>query len=180
MKDVDAVSLRRSWSAAVVRALAVGLLLTLATHAGPAHADECPSSLAKNLPPGWPCETIESRPNWGILGAGLVLFALSYVPMIVYSLSDGPGADGAAVPIVGPWTVASKSADAEKNDPHGDTSVPWLAFGAVGVIQITGVVFAIVGAVTRDTKLVPAKQARTKLTPNVTQDGGSVRFSVAF
>ena len=100
--------------------------------------------------------------------------------MIVYSVSDGPGADGAAVPIFGPWTVASKSADAEKNDPHGDTSVPWLAFGAVGVIQITGVVFAIVGAVTKDTKLVPAKQARTKLEPSVTQESGSVRFSVAF
>lgn len=157
-----------------------GLCLALAVGGGVAHADECPSSLAKNLPSGWPCEKIESRPDWGILGAGIVLFALSYVPMIVYSVSDGPGADGAVVPIFGPWTVASKSAEVEKNDPHGDTSVPWLAFGAVGVIQITGVVFAVIGAVTKDTKLVPAKQARTKLDTNVSQESGSVRFSLAF
>lgn len=159
---------------------ALGLCLTLALGAPIAHADECPSSLAKNLPPGWPCEKVESRPNWGILGAGLVLFALSYTPMVIYSLGDGPGSNGAAVPVVGPWKVASDKSDAEASNPRDDTSAQWLAFGAIGVIQITSLVFVVVGIVTKDTKLVPAKQARTKVEPNVTQDSGSVRFSVTF
>jgi hypothetical protein len=91
-----------------VSALAVALTALASSSEALADAQmEMPAVRTTAPGPALPHEVItyeESMPNGALIGSGLAMFGVSYIPsMIVAASSDRPGDSSLYVPVAGPW-----------------------------------------------------------------------------
>jgi hypothetical protein len=130
-----------------------------------------PPVAADNAPPNLVRARYELKRNTGLMTAGIVVLAASYLPALImgslvlsYSASDERGMGGSLlVPVLGPFISAGL-------ETHPAWSVPWTVVD--GAAQLLGFSMMIAGAVTKRKVLV--LDAPLTLAPTSLPGGGGL------
>jgi hypothetical protein len=100
--------------------------------------------------------------------------------MLVYAAGDSAAHESAAIPIAGAVAVANERTVKIRHAPRELPAANWAIYGGLGAVQVTGLVLAVVGALTSDTRLEPTKAPRSGVRAGFSGDRGDLQFTTTF
>src|ERR1700677_1361026 len=118
-----------------------------------------------------------SGPSWAMVGSGVVIFGLSYVPALVVGASSSLGADQALfVPIAGPWMDFAQRPGCPAAGSCNAETTNKVLLAVDGVFQAIGAITIVSGFLTPAHETPTVRSASTeptwRLTPASMGAGG--------